>query len=115
MLHLWWFRDLAVNLREELALKHDVFGQNQHTFQSLFDQAQLLSFFVPWATETDSAAQRWITPVEKEQSLLQIVCANHMSTLLPQLTRQVLLSEEPALAKGESAVDYVYRGQQDRL
>ena len=38
-----------------------------------------------------------------------------MCTLLSQLARQVLLSEEPALAKRESVVDDVDGGQQDGL
>ena len=56
LLHLRWFGDLTVYLCEELAFKDDVLGQNEHTLQCLFDQAQLFSFFVSWATETDSTA-----------------------------------------------------------
>ena len=56
LLHLRWFRDLTVYLREELAFKYDILGQNKHTFQSFFDQAKLISFLVSWATETDTTA-----------------------------------------------------------
>ena len=38
-----------------------------------------------------------------------------MCTLLSQLARQVLLSEEPAFAERESVVDDVDGGQQDGL
>ena len=81
-----------------MSLKHNIFSQCDHLFERLFHFNELFSLFLDWPTETDSASEHLIAPIEDKISLLDSVSVRKIGILASQLPWKIVFSEQFALA-----------------
>ena len=91
-----------------MSLKHNIFSQRDHLFERLFHFVELFSLFLHWPTETDSASEHLIAPIEDKICLLDCVGVRKIGILASQLPRKIVFSEKFALAQRERTVNDVY-------